>query len=207
MERVVGLARDRAVVIIAGIMEVADRHGSYITQMIAGPEGLLGLYRKTHLSPQEKGGYLAGKKIETFSWKGVTFGVQLCYETHFPEISTVLVLKGAEVIFMPHASPRGLPREKFQSWLRHLPGRAFDNSVFVIACNQVGKTRAGFSFPGVVLALNPAGRPIAQYRGSKEKMVLFDLKGDELTEIREHRMRYFLPHRRPELYSAVIIKQ
>ena len=61
----------------------------------------------------------------------LTFGLELCYESHFPEISTVLCLKGAEILFMPHASPRGEPDEKMKSWLRHLPSRAFDNGVFV----------------------------------------------------------------------------
>ncbi|UCF84638.1 MAG: nitrilase, partial [Desulfobacteraceae bacterium] len=122
---------------------------------------------------------------------------------HFPEISTVMSLKGADIIFMPHASPRGNPQEKIQSWLRHLPSRAFDNAVFVVACNQVGKTRQGFSFPGVAMALNPAGTVIAKYGGTQEEMLLVDLKRNEIEEIRKHRMKYFIPNRRPELYAEL----
>ena len=57
---------------------------------------------------------------------------------------------------MPHASPRGEPKDKRHSWLRHLPGRAFDNALFVVACNQVGRTGEGYSFPGVCLAFDPS---------------------------------------------------
>jgi predicted amidohydrolase len=50
------------------------------------------------------------------------------------------------------------PAEKFESWMRHLPARAFDNGVFVGACNPVGENGAGLSFPGVALLLGPDGR-------------------------------------------------
>ncbi len=143
------------------------------------------------------------KAVDTFTYKDIIFGVQLCYESHFPEISTVMALRGAKIIFMPHASPRGNPEEKIQSWLRHLPGRAFDNALFVVACNQVGKTREGYSFPGAAVVLNPAGWIIAQYGENKEKLVLTDLRLDELKEIKEHRMKYFIRNRRPELYREL----
>jgi N-carbamoylputrescine amidase len=114
-----------------------------------------------------------------------------------------MALKGAEIIFMPHASPRGNPGEKLQSWLRHLPGRAFDNALYVVACNQVGPTREGFTFPGVAVALNPAGIVMAEYKATKEEMLVVDLKRDEMEEIRKHRMAYFIPNRRPELYAEL----
>lgn len=204
IERVLGMARENAIIVMAGIVEISDGEKPYISQLVAGPDGLLGFYRKSHLSPQEKESYAAGEKIDVFKYMDLTFGVQLCYEAHFPEISTVMALKGADIIFIPHASPRGTPEEKMQSWLRHLTSRAFDNGLYVVACNQVGETREGFSFPGVAMALNPAGGVIARYGGTQEKMLLVDLEGSEIKEIREHRMRYFIPNRRPELYADLI---
>jgi len=204
VERVVKMAQENAIIIMAGIIETPSGVKPYISQIVAAPDGLLGFYRKTHLSPQERECYEAGDKIDVFKYRDTTFGVQLCYEVHFPEISTVMALKGADIIFMPHASPRGTPEEKIQSWMRHLTSRSFDNGLYVVACNQVGDTREGFSFPGVAMALNPAGGVIARYVGSQEKMLLVDLKQRELQEIREHRMRYFIPNRRPELYRDLI---
>ena len=204
VERVVGMAHEHALIIIAGIIEISSREKPYISQMVAGPDELTGFYRKTHLSPQEKENYEAGEKLDVFKYREITFGVQLCYEAHFPEISTVMALKGADIIFMPHASPRGTPEEKEQSWLRHLTSRAFDNGLYVVACNQVGDTREGFSFPGVAMVLNPAGGVMARYVGGQEDMLLADLKELELQEIREHRMRYFIPNRRPELYGDLV---
>ena len=203
LERVAGMAREKGLIILAGLIEMPRGKKPYISQIVAGPEGLLGSYRKTHLSPKEKGIYQAGEEIRVFRYGEMVFGIQLCYEAHFPEISTVMALRGAEIIFMPHASPRGKPGEKLQSWLRHLPGRAFDNALYVVACNQVGKTGEGFTFPGVAVALSPAGNVMAKYAGTHEEMLLVDFQRAEIEEIRKHKMAYFIPNRRPELYSEL----
>ncbi len=203
LERVEEMARRHGLVLLAGMVEPSDGAKPYISQVVAGPDGLLGIYRKTHLSPNERATYRAGQKIEVFSLKGTHFGVQLCYESHFPEISTVMALKGAEVLFIPHASPRGTPAEKTESWLRHLPSRAFDNGLYVVAYNQVGNNGNGFLFPGVAVALNPAGRVMNCYSDYEEKMMMVQLTGEELEEVRKHRMKYFLPNRRPELYHEI----
>jgi N-carbamoylputrescine amidase len=203
IERVSGMAEAKGLIIIAGMVEMADEGKPHISQIVAGPDGLLGIYRKTHLSPPEKERYQAGQSIGIFNYGDVIFGVQLCYESHFPEMSTVMALNGAEIIFLPHASPRGSPQEKIESWLRHLTARAFDNALFVVACNQVGASQEGFSFPGVAVVLSPAGRVIAQYEENKENMVLAELHLDEIRDIRGHRMKYFIPNRRPELYKEL----
>ena len=206
LERVTGMAREKGLIIVAGLIEMPKGEKPYISQVVAGPKGLLGFYRKTHLSPKEKEIYQAGEEIHVFRDGKTVFGIQLCYEAHFPEISTVMALKGAEIIFMPHASPRGNPGEKLQSWLRHLPGRAFDNALYVVACNQVGKTGEGFAFPGVAVALSPAGNVMAKYVGTHEEMLLVDFQRDEIGEIRKHKMAYFIPNRRPELYTELTAK-
>jgi len=200
LEKIVRMAHDAKLIIMAGMVEIPPEGRPYISHAVAGPEGLLGLYRKTHLSPPEKEKYSEGDSLDVFHEKGVTFGLELCYESHFPEITTVLSLKGAEIIFMPHASPRGNPEEKMKSWLRHLPGRAFDSGVFVVACNQVGKNKEGLAFPGVIVALDPQGWILESWTGNEERMVFVELKTEVLKETRAHRMKYFIPHRRKELY-------
>jgi predicted amidohydrolase len=204
-QRVLDMARSSGVIVMVGIIEVMDDGGKpYITQILAGPEGLLGRYRKTHLSPPEWEVYRAGEEITVYHCSHFSFGVQLCYESHFPEMSTLMALKGGEAIFMPHASPWGEPEEKLESWLRHLPSRAFDNGLYLVACNQVGQGEKDLLFPGIILALNPSGRVMETYCGTKDKMVLVDMKASEIEEVRSHRMKYFLPHRRPELYHDLV---
>jgi len=204
IDRLLQIAREAGLLLIAGLIENSAKTGPYLTQLVAGPEGLIGLYRKTHLSPHEKDVYKAGEEIGVFSYGNISFGIQLCYEAHFPEISTVMTLMGADIIFIPHASPRGDAEGKLNSWLRHLTARAFDNGVFVVACNQVGNTDEGLSFPGVAVVVGPDGQVLAKYTGQEETILYAGLESEILRDVREHRMRYFMSSRRPELYGKII---
>ena len=205
MERLTHMAQEAGLVLIAGLIDIsAAGIRPSIAQAVIGPEGLIGVYKKTHLSHPEKDIYQAGQENKIFSYGNTTFGIQICYETHFPEISTTMALMGAELLFIPHASPRGDPKEKLASWMRTLPARAFDNGLFVVACNQVGETEEGFSFPGVAVILGPDGRIIAKYIGWEEGVVFAELKPEMLKEIRGHKMKYFLNSRRPELYEKIV---
>jgi N-carbamoylputrescine amidase len=84
--------------------------------------------------------------------------------------------------------------------MRHLPARAFDNSLYVVACNQTGDNQAGLDFPGLAVILDPAGRIVGKDIDGKENIIIADLKAEKLAAVRGHRMRYFLPNRRPDLY-------
>lgn len=198
------IAKESQVLLIAGLIENSVKTGPYITQLAAGPEGLIGLYRKSHLSPHEKDFYKPGEEIGVFLYGNTSFGLQLCYEAHFPEISTAMALMGADILFIPHASPRGDAEGKLNSWLRHLTARAFDNGVFVVACNQVGDSDEGLSFPGVAVVVGPDGQVLTKYTGEEETILYAILDSEMLTDVRQHRMKYFMPSRRPELYGKII---
>lgn len=187
--------------ILAGFAEKGPEQELYASHAVIGPGGLLGIYRKSHLAPPEKDLFRPADDIPLFRSEGVTFGVQLCYDAHFPGLTTRMAGEGADIIFMPHASPRGTPREKLRSWMRHLPARAYDNSVFVVACNQTGSNGTNLHFPGVAVVIDPSGEIIQHKLSRKEGLLVTTLKARDLQRVRSHRMRYFLPHQRPELYS------
>lgn len=193
------MARRHDLVILAGVAEKASGGRIFASHLTVTPEGVLSPYRKLHIAPPETGIFSAGDRIGLFEAGGVRFGLQLCYDAHFPELATRMALEGAEIIFMPHASPRGTPEEKLSSWMRHLPARAFDNGVFVVACNQVGGNGAGLVFPGAAVAVGPDGRILARHTSTGEGMMIAELSGEALTAVRRHPMRYFLPQRRADL--------
>ncbi|MFZ0133240.1 MAG: nitrilase family protein [Desulfobacterales bacterium] len=196
----VRIAHATSLTILAGLAE-KDREGRiFATHLVVTPQGVSGSYRKVHLAPPESPLFSPGRSISFFSAAGLVFGIQLCYDSHFPELSTAMALKGCDLIFMPHASPRGTPADKLASWMRHLTARAFDNAVFVAACNQVGENHAGLAFPGVAVVIKPSGKVLQQLTGDREALLVADLKADRLNRVRGHRMRYFLPHRRPDIY-------
>jgi len=125
---------------------VIDAGGSY-----------LGKYRKTHI-PQVKGfwekfyfrpGNLGYPVFDTDVGK---VGVYICYDRHFPEGWRALGLNGAQSVFNPSATSRGL-----SSYLWRLEQTAA-NMYYVGAINRVGVEDLGDNdFYGTSYFANPRG--------------------------------------------------
>ena len=199
-ERLVQMANECQIVILAGMAEKDEKGRIFASHLVVTPQNISGVYRKIHIAPPERNILSPGNSVPLFKVEGFKLGIQLCYDAHFPELSTRLAVDGADIIFMPHASPRGTPNEKFNSWMRHLTARAFDNSVFIVACNQNGNNLNGLQFPGVAVVINPSGKILEKNTAKEDSILIADLLGDSLEAVRGHRMRYFLPNRRPEVY-------
>jgi len=189
-------ARQLGITILTGLAEQGANGRVFATQLVTGPDTPPAYYRKLHLSPFETR-YTPGNTVRVFTHKGIKFGIQLCYDAHFPELTTAISLKQADIIFIPHASPRGSSEDKYISWMRHLPARAFDNGIFVAAVNQTGDNGNGLIFPGLAMALGPDGRLIS--KEVKEGIHMVEMDTTALDGVRSHKMRYFLPNRRSDL--------
>lgn len=183
--------------VLAGIAETIGNGWIHAAHLVIRPGCPLSVYRKIHLSPFEQTNYKSGNTVSVFEFKGIKFGIQLCYDAHFPELSTAMALKGADMILFPHASPRGSSEDKYTSWMRHLPARAFDNGLFVAAVNQTGENGAGLNFPGLALAIGPDGYLMSKQ--IKKGIHMVDMDMAAVRRVRSHKMRYFLPNRRPDL--------
>jgi len=201
-EELLHLAKRESIIILAGIAERDVKNRIFASHLVVKPDGQVNVYRKLHVAPPERVVFTAGDSIPLFEARGVKFGIQLCYDAHFPELSSHMALKGADIIFMPHASPRGGSKEKYRSWMRHLSARAYDNSLFIIACNQSGENNKGLEFPGLAVIIGPSGEVLDKDLSGREGMLVAKLKAEDLSRVRNHRMRYFLPNRRPELYDS-----
>lgn len=199
--RVSSMAVREGITILAGMAERASPDHFFASHLAATTDGGVQVYRKTHIAPPEKQIFSSGEKAPLFETDHVRFGIQLCYDAHFPELSTRMAVNGADILFFPHASPRGTPEEKLRSWMRHLSARAFDNGLFVAAVNQTGDNGFGLSFPGVAVVIGPDGEVLCQEISGNETILFADLKAEALTRVRRHPMRYFLPNRRPEVYA------
>ncbi len=194
------IAEKRNITVLAGMAEkdgVSDR--IFVSQLVFFPDRPVEVYRKLHIAPPEKTVFSQGENLPLFESHGFTFGIQLCYDAHFPFLSTRMAEKGADLLFIPHASPRGVPEEKFMSWMRHIPARAYDNGVFVVVCNQAGENGEGLSFPGIAFVTDPSGYLKARDVSGREGLLVADLSRKDLDHVRQHRMRYFLPNMRKDL--------
>ena len=201
LRRLEEISRDHDVTLLAGFLERASSGIAYNTQVICGPEGYVGHYRKTHVPDVEIGTFCHGDALPVFDHAKARFGIEICYDSHFPEVSTLLANKGAEVIFLPHASPQETPEEKHSRWMRYIPARAYDNNVFVAICNHVGDNGAGRTFAGVTFVCDPLGVVIAEVgSGTEEEMVVADLRASDIAGSRRETTMFFRHFRRPEMY-------
>ena len=204
--RLVAIAADKGITLLAGLLEL-DRSGiTYNAQVVCDPHGGVGTYRKTHVPTAEIGTWCDGDGLPVFTHEKARYGIEICYDSHFPEVSTILAEKGAEILFLPHASAGGgetgeTAAAKKARWLRYMPARAYDNTVYVAVCNQMGDNGAGFDSPGVSFICDPRGVVIAAARGDGEEMVVADLQMAELQEARSVTDTFFRHFRRPEMYD------
>jgi N-carbamoylputrescine amidase len=198
------LAVREGITILAGLCEQGPQATCYASHIVASADGSMGVYRKLYLAQPERPVFTAAKGMPTlFRSYGSTFGIQLCYDAHFPELSTYMALRGAEIVFVPHASPRGDSEEKLRSWMRHLPARAYDNSLYIVACNQTGDNGQGLDMPGLGLIIDPSGNVLDQDASGQEGLLVVELKQSVLERVRNHHIGYFLASRRNDVYQSV----
>lgn len=187
--------------VIFGFME---RNGPdiHMTQAVSDRTGNLHMYRKTHLGRKERKSFTPGNDIPIFRLPEAAVGIQICWESHFPDISAKMRKDGADLILISYASPLR-PDIRRETWMKHLPARAYDNGVFVGAVNAVGSNGRGTVFGGGAMAFDPKGNVIAEHFGTEDSVVTVRLSSsasnclgadDDMGNI-----DYFL-YRRDDLY-------
>ncbi|NLZ14213.1 MAG: carbon-nitrogen hydrolase family protein [Thermotogaceae bacterium] len=139
----------------------------YNSALLIGPSGILGSYRKTHPFPTERlaanGWTTRGEIPFCVKTPFANVGIVICYDGDFPELARVTAMKGAEVICRPSAFLR-----TFDQWELTNRARAYDNHVYWIATNTVGKDASGSHFFGSSMIIHPSGQKLAQARNGNE---------------------------------------
>ncbi len=196
------LSAKHGITFLAGILELDSSGVVYNAQVVVTPAGVSGSYRKTHVPTTEIGTWSQGADLPVFEHDKARYGIEICYDSHFPEVSAALAHRGAEVIFLPHASGGEDPVEKYERWLRYVPARAYDNAVFVAICNQAGDNGAGRKFTGITFICDPQGKVIARSENpDRDEMVVANLKAADLANARIVPETFFRHFRRPEIYD------
>ena len=196
------------IIAIIGITEKSESDKPYITQLLIKPDGQLLKYRKTHLGNSEKPYFSPGKKLPVFEVNKAKLGIEICWDLHFPEITTIMSMAGAEIIFAPHASP-AIVGDRRGIWLKYMTARAYDNAVYIAACNLVGEDGTGHSYCGGALVIDPKGNVVAEAFNKGEDMLVAELDAKLINTIRNKesvsmRNSFYISSRRPELYKDLI---
>jgi predicted amidohydrolase len=146
------LARRYACYIVIGMPEVAPHSGIfYNSAALVGPEGLVGVYRKTHSYVSElkwaKDGDLGLPVWDTPLGR---IGILICMDGGYFEPARLLALAGADVLCFPtNWLDDKSPSAAWQA-------RAFENGCYLIGANRYGNER-GVQFSGGSCVLNPDG--------------------------------------------------
>lgn len=205
------VAQEEGIVLIAPIYERVGKGELYNTAAILGPRGeLMGKYSKSHIPHVASGPPGSGEKFYFTPGRtgfpvfetpfGITIGVIICYDRHFPEAFRAQALQGADVIYVPS----GAPATAKPMWEVELQAMARMNLCYVGGLNRVGDDIGGnpeAGFFGRSLFVDPRGDIMCQASEEEEAILCADLDAGLVEERRNFWGHY--RDRRPELYQIL----
>ena len=159
-EEIAGLTKKLGIYVVLGMPErdKDDADICYISCPLLGPEGLIGTYRKLHLGTpplfKESLCFSGGGGVPVFQTRYGPIGIQICADFWvYPELSRILMLKGARIIINSTAS-MALPGRPFYM-TSMTAARATENMVYTASANLTGKEHT-LSYYGYSTIAGPA---------------------------------------------------
>ena len=206
-KRFQALAKELGMVLILPMYEIVQPGLYYNTAAVIDADGkYLGKYRKQHI-PQVKGFWEkyyftpGSGGYPVFDTAVGKVGVYICYDRHFPEGWRALGLNGAEIVFNPSATSRGLSE---YIWKIEQPAAAVANIYYVGAINRVGIEPLGDDdFYGQSYFVDPEGKFVGnQGDAHKTELIVRDLDMDKIKMVRDRWA--FYRDRRPDAYDELV---
>ena len=159
-EEIAALTKKLDIYVILGMPErdPDDADTCYISCPLLGPEGFIGNYRKLHLGTpplfRESLCFTGGNSVPVFETRYGPIGIQICADFWvFPELSRILMLKGARIIVNSTASMTMPGRPFYMTSMT--AARATENMVYTASANLVGKENT-LSYYGCSTIAGPA---------------------------------------------------
>lgn len=170
--RLIDLAKQRRMVIVAGIPERAGA-ACYNSAVVVGPSGFIGCYRKTHLFFEETLFFTPGDTgFQVWDVGMAKIGVMICFDWYYPEAARTLALKGAEIIC--HPSNLVLP-----NCPDSMPVRCLENRVFAVTCNRTGSEARGgknqLTYIGNSEVVDPRGTILHRALRDQEELCIVEI--------------------------------
>ena len=191
-EEIAALTKRLDIYVILGMPErdPDDAGACYISCPLLGPEGFVGNYRKLHLGTpplfRESLCFTGGDSVPVFPTRYGPVGIQICADFWvFPELSRILMLKGARVIVNSTAS-MSMPGRPFYI-TSMTAARATENMVYTASANLVGKERT-LSYYGYSTIAGPSYPRFSHIHAQaedKEEIISATLSFDKLHRFRE----------------------
>ena len=206
IERMQQYAKKYQMVMVIPIFEKERAGMLYNTAAVIDADGkYMGKYRKTHI-PHTSGfwekfffrpGNLGYPIFETAYAK---VGVYICYDRHFPEGARALGLNGAEIVYNPSATVKGLSQ---YLWKLEQPAHAVANGYFMGCINRVGIEKPWNlgEFYGSSYFVDPRGQIVAIASEDNDELLVTEIDLEMIEEVRA--TWQFFRDRRPEAYKEL----
>jgi N-carbamoylputrescine amidase len=206
IERMQEFARKYQMVMVVPIYEKEQAGFLYNTAAVIDADGTyLGKYRKTHIPHTsgfwEKFFFRPGNLgYPVFETRYAKVGVYICYDRHFPEGARALGLNGAEIVYNPSATVKGLSQ---YLWKLEQPAHAVANGYFMGCINRVGSEKPWDlgEFYGSSYFVDPRGQIIAIASEDKDELLIAEFDLDVIDEVRS--VWQFFRDRRPDAYEPL----
>lgn len=190
--------------VIFGFLEIAGDQ-LYNSLALVGPGGLLGSYRKIHLPflGIDRFTTPGDRPFDVVRTNELNIGMNICYDSSFPEAARCLAIQGADLIALPTNWPptSGLTADVIPS------ARALENHVYFMAINRIGQER-GFEFIGKSKICDPRGAVMASADHNEEAILYANIDPEfarkkHLVAIPGEHEVHRMKDRRPESYSPI----
>ena len=205
-----GLAKGRKTCIVGG--SIAEREGDrvYNTAYVFDATGKqIAKHRKMHLFDidveggqhfHESDSLSPGNQVTVFETGDVTFGLCICYDFRFPELSRLMVDHGAEVLLVPAAFNMTTGPAHWELLFR---SRAVDNQVFTVGTAPARDPKDSYQSWGHSIVCSPWGEALIEM-DAQESVAIVELNLDRLSRIRKELP--LLCQRRSDLYRTEWVK-
>lgn len=177
-DRLCELARKTRQWLVPGSMWEVENGKMYNTAVVISPDGdIVAKYRKMFPWLPYEAGTTAGDQFCVFDIPNVgRFGLCICYDMWFPEVSRQLAWMGAEVIIQPTLTPTS-DRELELVMAR---ANALFNQCYFISINGIGEWGGGRS-----TIIDPDGR-VLQEAGTNQTFMTEMIDLDHTSRTREY---------------------
>jgi len=179
----IGRLAKRLNAVICGSIAVKDGPRLYNRMLAIGPDGdELAAYDKIHLFKlmEEDQHFTAGESLGIFEFRGVRFGMAVCYDLRFPAMFQKMAAAGVHAFLVSSEWPH--PRCDIMELLAR--ARAVENQCFLTSSNRIGISADDTKFCGGSLMAGPGGRLKVMDETEGEGILLAEVSMDKVQSVR-----------------------
>jgi len=198
-------ARENNICLVGGSFPERENDRIYNTCFVFDPTGKqIARHRKMHLFDVEFDGgqhfresdtFTPGDDITVFSHGGMSFGLCICFDMRFPELSRLMTLQGAQAIIVPAAFNMTTGPLHWETMFRQ---RAVDDQVYTLGVAPARDERGVYVSYANSILCDPMGQ-VLTHADAQPCILYGQLETDQVNSAR--RQLPLLNARRTDLYT------